>query len=235
VTVTALYFALYREELASRAARIELPEGATIATLWERCVQGHPRLLGLRRVTRFARNNDYVGPETVLCDGDEVAFLPPVSGGSDGLVPGEQTAVPYMVVTAAPLDLEPLIGAVSSGANGAIVTFSGVVRHTADDNRRVVALEYEAYEEMARAKLMDIAYEIAERWPDVQPTGVAIAHRTGHLDVGEASVLIAVASPHRKAAFEACAYAIDRLKEYVPIWKKEVYADGAQTWLGLRS
>jgi molybdopterin synthase catalytic subunit len=232
--VTARYFALYHEELGSRAAQVELPEGATIATLWERCVQGHARLQGLRSSTRFARNGNYAPPETALSDGDEVAFLPPVSGGSEG-ESNPRAQAPYMVVTAAPLDLDPLIGAVAGGANGALVSFTGVVRHTADDGRQVVALDYEAYEELAQTTLVEIAYEIATRWPDVQPQGVAIAHRTGRLAVGEASVMIVVASPHRKAAFEACAYAIDRLKEYVPIWKKEIYADGAEAWLGQRS
>jgi molybdopterin synthase catalytic subunit len=232
VKVTALFFALYREELGSSAARVELPEGATIATLWEQCVQGHSRLQGLRSSTRFARNGNYAPPETALSDGDEVAFLPPVSGGAEG---ESSTPAPYMVVTAAPLNLDALIDAVAGGANGALVSFTGVVRHTADDGRAVVALDYEAYEEMAQSTLVEIAYEIATRWPAVQPQGVAIAHRTGRLTVGEASVMIVVASPHRKAAFEACAYAIDRLKEYVPIWKKEIYADGAEAWLGQRS
>jgi molybdopterin synthase catalytic subunit len=235
VKLTALYFALYREELAKKSMQVDLPEGTTIGALWEYCVQGHPRLEGLRSVTRFARNNEYAPPQTVLSDGDEVAFLPPVSGGSTASGAGGPPTLPLMVVTAAPLHLDELIAAVANGANGAVVTFTGVVRHTADDARRVVALEYEAYEEMACAKLREIAYEIAGRWPAVQPAGVAIAHRTGRLPVGEASVMIAVASPHRQAAFEACAYAIDRLKEYVPIWKKEVYADGTENWLGLRS
>ncbi len=228
--VTAVYFALYREELGVRTAQIDLPDGATVSALWEQCVQGHTRLAGLRSVTRFACNNEYVPVETMLHDGDEVAFLPPVSGGST-----LESGNVFMVVTAEPLRLEDLVAAVEDGANGAVVTFTGVVRHTADNGRQVVALEYEAYEEMAQAKLVEIAHEIAARWPDVAPAAVAIAHRTGRLVVGEASVMIAVASPHRAAAFEACAYAIDRLKEHVPIWKKEIYADGTATWLGLRS
>ena len=235
MTITALFFAIYRDALGRRSARVELPEGATVMALWEQCVADHPRLAALRGVTRFARNNEYVAPETPLSQGDEVAFLPPVSGGSDAGHDGTGGHDPYVSVTAAPLRLDDMVRAVSDGAHGAVVTFSGVVRHTADDGRRVVALEYEAYEEMARSSMAEIVREIAARWPAITPHAVAIAHRTGRLEVGEASVMIAVASPHRGAAFEACAFAIDRLKEYVPIWKKEVYEGGETSWLGLRS
>ena len=229
--VTALYFALYRDELGTRAAEVELPDGATASALWQISVAGHPRLDGLRAATRFARNGRYVPPEEVLSDGDEVAFLPPVSGGSDD----HAAKAPYILITPDPLDLNALVAAVQDGAYGAVVTFTGAVRHTSDGAQEVVALEYEAYEELASANLAEIVQEITHRWPIIPPGAVAIAHRTGRLVVGEASVMIAVASPHRKEAFEACVYAIDRLKDFVPIWKKEVYADGGSTWLGQRS
>jgi molybdopterin synthase catalytic subunit len=124
------------------------------------------------------------------------------------------------------LDLAQLIGAVEHPSAGGLVTFSGVVRDH-HDGKRVVAIGYEAYGEMAEAKMRQIAVEVQERWPECR---IAMAHRTGDLQIGEASVMIAVSAPHRAEAFDACEYAIDTLKQIVPIWKKEAYEDG-QVWL----
>jgi molybdopterin synthase catalytic subunit len=125
-----------------------------------------------------------------------------------------------------PLDLAELIRAVEHPGAGGLVTFSGVVRDH-HDGKRVTAISYEAYGAMAQAKMRQIAKDIMERWPDCH---IAIAHRTGKLDIGEASVLIAVSAPHRAEAFDACECAIDTLKQLVPIWKKEAY-DTGEVWL----
>lgn len=129
-------------------------------------------------------------------------------------------------VQEAPLDLSELLRAVEQPSAGGLVTFSGVVRDH-HDGKRVTAISYEAYGQMAEAKMRQIAEDVCRRWPDCR---VAMAHRTGKLDIGEASVLIAVSAPHRAEAFDACEYAIDTLKQIVPIWKKEAY-EGGDVWL----
>lgn len=151
-----------------------------------------------------------------MAEGDEVALIPPVSGGLD-----------LFEVTESPLSLDVMARAVGQNTSGAIASFLGVVREFSR-GRRVDHLEYDAYPEMAVAKMRQIGDEIHARWPVDR---VAIVHRVGRLTVGEASVAIAVASPHRQEALQACAYAIKRLKEIVPIWKKEVWADGSE-WIG---
>jgi len=134
-------------------------------------------------------------------------------------------------ITTEPIDVDALYRAVLRDRDGAVVTFHGVVREYSDSGRAVRYLEYEAYPEMAEAQMRAIGAEIKRRW-DIDD--VAMVHRIGRLEIGEASVVIAVASPHRGEAFDACAYAIDTLKATVPIWKKEVFADG-EVWVGLQS
>ena len=134
-------------------------------------------------------------------------------------------------ITTEPIDVEALYRAVLRDRDGAVVTFHGVVREYSDSGRAVRYLEYEAYPEMAEAQMRTIGAEIKRRW-DVDD--VAMVHRIGRLEIGEASVVIAVAAPHRGEAFDACEYAIDTLKATVPIWKKEVFADG-EVWVGLQS
>ena len=153
-------------------------------------------------------------------------MIPPVSGGSGAEdAPAERRWL-FRVVTT-PLDLNEVVAAVTDPACGAIVSFTGTVRdHSL--GKAVTALDYEAYPAAAEKMMAQIGAEIADRWGI---TRVAVIHRTGHLTAGEASVVMAVASPHRQGAFEACAYLIDRLKQIVPIWKKEAYTDGA-VWVG---
>jgi molybdopterin synthase catalytic subunit len=152
----------------------------------------------------------------VLAEGDEVALIPPVSGGVD-----------LYEITEAPLSVDALVKAVGQKSSGAVASFLGIVREFAR-GRQVKYLEYDAYPEMATATMRQIGDEIRKRWPVDR---IAIVHRIGRLMIGEASVAIAIASPHRREALEACAYAIERLKEIVPIWKKEVWTDGAE-WIG---
>jgi molybdopterin synthase catalytic subunit len=214
--VTVRYFAIVRELVGRAVEERELPSGTTAGSLLEQLARDHPVLEQVRRSTMLMVNYRYVSNEHVLAEGDEVALIPPVSGG----------AGPF-AISAGPLDLESVARAVAWPRAGAIVTFAGTVREIAR-GKRVRYLEYEAYPPAAERSFQQIAEEIRQRWGIEQ---VAIVHRVGRVEVGEASVAIAVASPHRAEAFEACRYAIDRLKQIAPIWKKEVYEDG-ETWIG---
>ena len=214
--VKVKYFASYRELTGRREEEVDVPEGTTIDGLWRRIVENHAALAsGARPWMAAALNKDYVPPDAALKDGDEVVFMPPVSGGAE-----------IYEITDEELVVEPLIDAVLDPETGAVVVFVGTVRNHSG-NKPVAALEYEAYAEMAEPKLAEIGKEIHERW-DVR--SVAIRHRTGRMEVGVASVVIAVSSSHREEAFAASKYAIERIKQVVPIWKKEIGPDG-DTWV----
>jgi len=215
--VTVRYFAVVRELFGREGEEQELPEGATVAHLLDRLIAQQPILERLRRSMLVMVNRRYARPDQPLSDGDEVALIPPVSGGSEQ----------RFRVGPEPLDAASIAQLVAHPGAGAIVTFVGTVRDQAR-GKPVRYLEYEAYAEAAEEAFAQIAEEIAQRWPVL---GVAIHHRTGRLEIGEASVVIAVASAHRAEAFEACRYAIERLKQIAPIWKKEVYGDG-EVWIG---
>jgi molybdopterin synthase catalytic subunit len=221
-TVRLRYFALYREARGRRQEERAVPEGATARDVLEALVAETPALAGLRTVSRVVVNEEYVDAETPLREGDEVVFIPPVSGGEAD----DPTRRRFRIV-AEPLLSEPVAALVADPGAGAVITFAGVVRDNAR-GKGVLCLEYEAYEPLAERMLARIADEMAARWPVRK---VAIWHRVGRLGVGETSVVIALSVPHRQEGFAACAYAIERLKEIVPIWKKEIYADG-ETWIG---
>jgi molybdopterin synthase catalytic subunit len=217
VDIDLRYFALIREIVGQAAERRALADGATVTDLLDELVREHPRLERMRPVTMVMVNQAYVAADHRLHDGDEVALIPPVSGGTDA----------RFRVQTEPIDPRQVESQVADRGAGAIVTFAGMVRDHARGNA-VLRLEYEAYAPAAERMLAQIGEEIRQRWGLER---VAITHRTGSLSVGETSVVISVASPHRDAAFDACRYAIERIKEIVPIWKKEHYADGA-VWIG---
>jgi molybdopterin synthase catalytic subunit len=176
----------------------------------------------------FSRNQEFAERGARLEDGDEVAFLPPVSGGSDngGLSgAGEEEKNPCRLTREA-IDTRAMVEALQRGEDGAVVVFEGIVRNHSKD-RATRFLEYEAYEPMALAKMREIAAEVPQKFAVDR---IGITHRLGHLEIGEASVVIVVTAAHRKPAFEACHYAIDRLKRVVPIWKKEFFEDG-EVWV----
>jgi MoaE-MoaD fusion protein len=209
-------FASVRELIGQRELMLEVPEGTCGSELIQLLVSTHPRLERLAPSLKLAVNQEYAGGDHILAEGDEIALIPPVSGGVD-----------LFDVTHAPLSLDSLVAAVGESSSGAIASFLGIVRGIAR-GRQVEYLEYDAYPEMAVTKMQQIGREIRARWPVGR---VAIIHRVGRLGIGEASVAIAIGSPHRAEALQACAYAIERLKQMVPIWKKEVWADGAE-WIG---
>lgn len=202
-------FAGLRELAGKRAAEIDLPDGSTAADIWSALDLGTepPGLL-------LAVNKQYVPRETVLVEGDEVALIPPVSGGAFRL-------------SEEPLSLEDAVREVASDDAGAIATFTGTTR-ARSRGRDVVRLEYEAYEGMAEAEMERITADLKARHSLID---VAIHHRVGVVGIGETSVVIAVSSAHRADALAACAEAIDTLKGTVPLWKKEIYV-GGEEWIG---
>lgn len=205
--MTVRLFAGLRERAG--LARLELEDVARIEDVWPALGLGDepPGLL-------YAVNREYVEPGHELADGDEVAVIPPVSGGSFRLVEG-------------PLDVAAVLREVETPEAGALASFVGTVRRRSRD-RDVVHLEYEAFEEMAEPLLSRLGDELTERYG---LCAVAIHHRLGRVEIGEASVVIAVSAPHRSAALDACRDAIETLKTTIPLWKKEVYA-GGEEWIG---
>ena len=214
-------FARYREATGREQLDLELPEGGTVEHAWAAIVGRHPELEPYRPFTLFAVGTEYVEPAYRLAPDDELCLFPPVSGGS---------AADVYRVAEEPLSPDAVAALVDDPGAGGLVIFSGVVRNESG-GRPVKFLEYEAHAPMAEAKLREIGAEARRRWPGVKR--VAILHRIGRLEIGEASVLIAVSSAHRAEAFEACRWAIDTLKTTVPVWKKEHFEDG-EVWVGLQ-
>jgi MoaE-MoaD fusion protein len=217
IGVRVRLFARLREQAGTDCVDLEVPAGSTVADVHTALLDRFPGLEADRRVIRPAVNQDYAGWDSSVREGDEIALIPPVSGGS---------AEANLEITVEPLDARRLEAAVMHPGAGGVCTFIGVVRDSSR-GESVTHLEYEAYAGMAVAQMRAIVAEISERWPDAR---VAMAHRTGRLEIGEASVVVSVSCPHRAQAFEACRWGIDRLKESVPIWKKEFAASGA-TWI----
>lgn len=211
-----LLFAVYRERAGTGRLEVELPQGARLEELLSEVRRRVPRLAPASATIVAAINQEYAAPDTPLHDGDEVALIPPVSGGS-----------PMVELTDRPLDPEAITARVRKDIYGGVVTFLGTTR-LYTEGKQVLYLEYEAYPDMARKEMEKICRELVERWG---PLDVAIAHRVGRLEIGEISLVVAVAAPHRKEAFQACQYVVDRIKQKVPIWKREVFQDGS-VWVG---
>jgi MoaE-MoaD fusion protein len=201
---------------------LDVPEDSTIREVAARYAEQLPGIKALMPSLAVAVNQEYASPETKLKDGDEVAFLPPVSGGSVGATEAE-AATAGAVIVREKIDMHAVMARLKRPEDGAVVVFEGIVRnHTR--NRRTLYLDYEAYEEMALKEMHALArralaqFEVRDVW---------LEHRLGRLEVGETSVLIVVASAHRAAAFDASRWLIETLKKTVPIWKKEYFEDGA--------
>jgi molybdopterin synthase catalytic subunit/molybdopterin converting factor small subunit len=240
IRVHVRLFAMQRELAGTRALDLTLGRDATIEDAWVTLVARFPVLAPGRTAVRFARNGSYSPAETVLDDGDEVAMIPPVSGGS----PSPEDGLRILELREAPFDasiLTELGGRLATPDDGAVVGFVGVTRRSPGTpapgqeaeaarhaGRVVQALTYEAHPEMALAILAEIADEIEARFG---VTRLAIVHREGEVPLGEASVAIVACAPHRDAAFEAARYAIDETKARAPIWKAERFEDG-HVWIG---
>jgi MoaE-MoaD fusion protein len=226
--VTVLFFATIRELTGTRQTSLELPDGARVADAKTKLIEKYPSIELAMDTTVIAVNREFAPDEDILPEGAEIAIFPPVSGGSQPL------ADPYptiFAITAAEIDLNQLLAQITLPGTGAACLFTGMVRGVTQrgDPHQTSYLEYEAYQPMAEAKLRQVADEIRQRWPSVQ--GVAIVQRVGRLDPGTPTVLIACTAAHRDTGvFEAARYGIDRLKEIVPVWKKEVGPDG-ETWV----
>jgi MoaE-MoaD fusion protein len=207
VRVTVRLFAGLRERAGT--GRLQLDGVNRVGDVWKRLELGdEPGGL------LYALNREYVDRDHALADGDEVALIPPVSGGA-------------FVLSTEPLDVARVVAEAASDDAGAVASFVGTVRRQSR-GRDVARLEYEAFAEMAEPMLRQLAEELTAKH---SLCAVAIHHRVGPVDIGEASVVIAVSAPHRAAALDACREAIDTLKETIPLWKKEIYADGAE-WIG---
>jgi molybdopterin synthase catalytic subunit len=208
--VRLLLFAGLREAVGAKEHLLECEDGARLGEVIAAAEAALPALARWRGRLVVSLNESRLPLSSAVRDGDEIALLPPVSGG--GLA----------ALRSARLSLDEVVESVRSPGCGGIVTFTGVVR---DHSRgqRILHLEYEAYEPMAEAEMQRISGEVCARWPEAR---IALTHRVGRLEIGEAAVMIAVAAPHRAQAFEACRYAIDALKRSVPIWKKEFGAEG---------
>ncbi|HEX3428975.1 MAG TPA: molybdenum cofactor biosynthesis protein MoaE [Candidatus Limnocylindrales bacterium] len=247
-------FALQRELAGTREISVDIPDGAPIEAAWAAIVEWHPALGPGRPSVRFARNGEYADPTTVLADGDEVAFIPPVSGGAGGRAAGRNArgaprgphddARRILELREAPFGasiLGELADRLATDEDGAVVGFLGRTRRSPGtpapgqeaeaarhSGRAVDSLSYEAHDTMALRVLESIAGEIATRFGVVR---VAIVHRTGDVPLGDVSIAVVAVAPHRDTAFQAARYGIDETKARAPIWKAEQFADG-HVWIG---
>jgi len=223
--VTVLYFATLRDRAGARREKVQLPDSATVSDLKDQLAGQHPDLLTSLGTVLVAVNQEFALEDEVLADGDEVALFPPVSGGADAPAPT------FFLVTEDNLDLNALLDRLVLPTSGAACVFTGMVRGRTERGtpRETEVLEYEAYVPMAEAKMQQVAEEIRARWPTVE--GIGIVQRIGRLSPGTPTVLIACTAAHRDTGvFEAARYGIDRLKQIVPIWKKEIGPDG-ESWV----
>jgi MoaE-MoaD fusion protein len=223
--VQVLLFGVLKDLFSNESQMLELPQGSTVESLVRHYRERRPEQAGLWPTLAIAVNREYASGSTTLKDGDEVALLPPVSGGS---AEGEASNVAVdeklrVVLVREAINAQAIVEALKRGEDGAVVVFDGIVRNNTR-GRRTLYLIYEAYEEMALRLMRSLA---ADAVVQHKVREVAIVHRLGRLEVGETSVLIAVASAHRAQAFDACRWIIDTLKKTVPIWKKEHFLDGA--------
>jgi molybdopterin synthase catalytic subunit len=214
VKIKVLFFGITHDLTGLEQEQAEIPEGANLEGLWERYAARFPGLNDLSKAVLLAVNQEVAKRARVLEDGDEVAFLPPVSGGS---------SEDYYLLTHSPIPTADLVRQQKAGDDGAVVVFEGVVRNNSHGHRTLY-LEYEAYEPMATRKMREIGAEVRREF---EIDHIGMMHRLGRLEIGETSVAIIVTSAHRRAAFAACQFAIDRLKQIVPIWKKEHFEDGS--------
>ncbi len=215
--VRVLYLGILKELSGHDSEWIDVDEGSTVQDVWLKLGERVPRLAGFQRSVATAVNHSYAPANTVLRDGDELALLPPVSGGAGA------PSVARVEIVRAPIDMAAIAASVRAPEDGAVALFDGVVRNNTR-GRKTLYLDYEAYEELALKQMNELSEKALSKFA---VRDVRIVHRIGRLEIGDSSVFIAVASAHRAAAFDACRWLIDTLKKTVPIYKKEYFEDGA--------
>lgn len=219
--VRVLFFGVLKDIVGAPEESLEIAPRSTLASLFESYSERFETLRDKRPSILFARNREFTTPDAMLADGDEVAFLPPVSGGAGPTIQEKDRHV--FSITRQVIDSKQLARDLQAPEDGAVVVFEGVVRNNTK-GRATLYLEYECYEQMALQEMTRIGHEIAGQFAIDR---IGIVHRLGRLQIGEASVAVVTTAAHRKPAFEAALEAINRLKREVPIWKKEFFADGA--------
>jgi molybdopterin converting factor subunit 1 len=217
VRIRVLFFGVLRDVTGLREDSIDVPDGGVAAGVFAHYSSRFPRLGEMSQSIVLAVNQKFCAPSVPLSDGDELAFLPPVSGGTDDN---------FFALTRDPIDAAALARRILKGEDGALVTFEGVTRNNTK-GRPTRYLEYECYEPMAIKTMAEIGGEIASAF---QITRIAMVHRLGRVEIGETSVVVIATAPHRRPAFEAALEGINRLKRLVPVWKKEYFADG-EVWV----
>ena len=221
--VTVLFFAGARERAGTGRIVVELSRKSSLGEAVDEALASVGREAGLPIGVMLARNGRYVDRESTIQDGDEIAVIPPVSGGADD----DEHVATRIWITEDEIDADQVVRSVGSDRDGAVVVFHGITRDH-NEGRRVLWLEYEAYSPMAENVMLQIIEEMQDRWEIGE---AAVCHRTGRVDIGQTSMVLAVSAAHRRPAFESALYFIDRLKEIVPIWKKE-YFEGGEVWIG---
>ena len=215
--VTVLFFGPLHDVTGFSQELVELRDGETLGELWQDYQRRFPRLARMAALVFAAVNQRACEWSRTLADGDEIAFMPPVSGGG-----GDD----FYAITRDPLIAQDWVGRLRRSESGAVVVFEGVVRHRSR-GREVLFLEFEVYESMALAKMEETVREARQEFA---LDGLGMVHRVGRVGLGETSVVVVATAAHREAAFAACRYVVDRLKQVVPIWKKEHFADG-EAWV----
>jgi len=224
VHIRVLFFGQLKDICGRAEDTLDLPPSATTGAVFEHYAAAFPRLRDMGSSIVLARNHEFAATAEPLAEGDEVALLPPVSGGK--LPEISDPAGHFFALTRAEIAIRELENRLLQGCDGAVVTFQGVVRNNTS-GRRTLRLEYECYEQMAIRKMAEIGREIATSHA---VSRVGMVHRLGTLEIGEASVVIVVVSPHRRPAFDAALEGINKLKKLVPVWKKEFFEDG-EIWV----
>jgi MoaE-MoaD fusion protein len=232
VRIRVLFFGVLRDVVGVREDSLDVPEGGRLDTVFEHYAARFPKLRDMAASTVLALNQQFSSPSAPLAEGDEVAFLPPVSGGSSEPPAGSFThqiidpAGHFFALTRFPIDGTAIARHLLRGEDGAFVNFEGVGRNNTK-GRATRFLEYECYEPMAVKMMAEIGVEIARSHAIGR---IAMVHRLGRLEISETSVIVVVTAPHRKPAFEAALEGINRLKRLVPVWKKECFVDG-EVWV----
>jgi MoaE-MoaD fusion protein len=222
-----LFFGQLKDMVGRSEDSVQVPEGSRVEDVFEHYAALHPGLRRMAGSVVVARNQQFTAAAQPVSDGDEIAFLPPVSGGTGGYTHQiEADGGHFFALTRDPIDTLALRRRLLEGTDGAIVVFEGVVRNNTK-GRATLYLDYECYEAMAVRTMSEIGVEIAR---ELAIGRIAMVHRLGRMEIGEASVVVVATAPHRKPAFEAALQGINRLKRLVPIWKKEYFADG-EVWV----